>query len=649
MSLSPHAVELLAPAGTWQALEAVIAAGCNAVYLGGKRFNMRMHRSDYNFTDTQLEAAVHYAHKHGVKIYITVNNLLTEQELTPMKDYLSFLATIQPDGLLVQDLALLMLVRQLHLDIPLHASVMMNTHNVEMIKFLQSYGVTRIVAGREMTLAQLARIKDATGIELEYFTHGDMCISHSGQCLHSGIVFGQSANRGRCLKPCRWPYDLVDTTTGQKVTTDPGPYKLAVKDMCLYQHLPELIQAGVVSFKIEGRMRTPDFLSRIIRVYRRAIDRYVNDPTGYHVDAEDWQELYENRVRDYSTCYALGHPGHTVVEYSGKREPRFFSQAVVEAGLDVPIPGPLAVPSAGTDLKLTVRVADLDGLVAACRAGADTVYIGGEAFRPHQPWSFQDMAQAMRIAKQYHSQVVVTTPRITMERELGELSHLFPRLSLLQPAAVMVSNTGTLRLAENLTELPIYADFSFNTANHLAAALLAQHRVQQITLSLELPYRDIAAWAGATTMPLEMIVHGPLEAMVLEHCVPAAVTNRDCEDGLCRHDCPASHYALLDSAGGYHQVAADQYCRNHLLLTHDLCLFTLLGALAGAGITRFRIEGQHYPPATVAAVTSAYRRELDAIRSAGPAYRCDPARLADLRHHAPRPLGIGVMRYRQLR
>lgn len=648
MYLSRQSVELLAPVGTWRTLEAVIAAGCDAVYLGGKHFNMRMHRSDYNFSDTQLAAAVQYAHDHGVKIYITVNNLLTERELAPIRDYLSMLDELKPDGLIVQDLAVLALVRQMHLSLPLHASVMMNTHNTEMVKFLQSYGVTRVVAGREMTLEQLSRIKDATGIELEYFIHGDMCMSHSGQCLHSGIVFGQSANRGRCLKPCRWPYQLINADSGKAVNPDPGPYKLAVKDMCLFQHLPELIQAGVISFKVEGRMRTPDFLSRIIRTYRQAIDRYVSDPTGYQPDPAAWRELYENRARDFSTCYALGHPGYTLVGYSGEREPRFFSQAVKEAGLEVPVPGPLAAPGVKEPLRLTVRVADLDGVIAACQGGADTVYVGGDTFRPHRPWTLADIAQAVHTARRYGCHIVVATPRITMARELGELAETLPKLSDLQPAGVMVSNVGSLRLAETSTDLPLYADFSLNAANHLAGALLSQHRVAQITASLELPYHDAAAWAATTTVPLEIVVHGPLESMVLEHCVAAAVLHQGQADGLCRTACPVSRYALQDSAGAVHRLVADQYCRNHILFSRDLCLLSLVGSLAGAGFTRFRIEGQHYQPHTVAAVTAAYRRELDALQSDGAAYRFDPDRLTELAAHAPRPLGIGVMRYRCL-
>lgn len=215
MLLTRKSVELLAPVGNWEVLEAAVKAGADAVYLGGKHFNMRMHRTDTNFDNEMLKKAIDYAHQHDVHLYITINNLLSDQEIAPMREYLQYLETIQPDALLVQDLAVLELVKELGITIPLHTSVMMNTHNEHAINKLKEYGITRIVVGREMTLSELSLFKERTGIEVEYFMHGDMCISESGQCIHSGVVFGQSGNRGRCLKPCRWAYKLIDENTGE--------------------------------------------------------------------------------------------------------------------------------------------------------------------------------------------------------------------------------------------------------------------------------------------------------------------------------------------------------------------------------------------------------------------------------------------------
>ena len=234
MLLNRKSVELLAPAGTWEALEAAVKAGADAVYLGGKHFNMRMHEGDFNFDDEALKRAVDYAHAHDVRLYITLNNLISDEEIPALREYLAYLEKIRPDAILVQDFAVLELVHEMGLTIPLHTSVMMNTHNENAIERLKEYGITRIVVGREMTLSELSLFCERTGIEVEYFMHGDMCMSESGQCIHSGVLFGQSGNRGRCLKPCRWPYQLIDDETGEVLDKESeGPYKLALKDMCM--------------------------------------------------------------------------------------------------------------------------------------------------------------------------------------------------------------------------------------------------------------------------------------------------------------------------------------------------------------------------------------------------------------------------------
>lgn len=651
MQLSRQSVELLAPVGTWDVLEAAIAAGADAVYLGGKRFNMRLHRTDTNFDDQKLIKAITYARSHNVRLYVTVNNLISEQEIPGVRDYLKFLNEIQPDALIVQDLAILKLAHELKLTVPLHASVMMNTHNEHAIRSLMDYGITRVVTNRELTLSQLSLLKERTGIELEYFIHGDMCIAQSGQCFHSGIVFGQSSNRGRCLKPCRWPYQLVDTVTGQAVTAnDPGLYKLAIKDMCMYTALPQLIQSGVCSFKIEGRMRTADFISRIVKIYRKAIDRYIADPTGYTFDAADWQELFDYRSRDFSTCYALGNPGASSIGYSGEREPRFFSQAVKETGINIPALLPNDENTASESLsleqrpKLAVRVADLDALTSALANGADIAYIGGEAFAPNKPWSLQDIATAVKMAENYQAQVIVTTPRITMERECGELEQLFAGLETCKPHGLMVSNIGMLRLAKQTSSLPIQTDFSCNVFNHLATAWLKDNGATKATISLEATLGQIAELAKHSQLPLEMIIHGAIEAMVLDHCVPSAILAKTAPHP-CHHLCSGQQFSLLDSAGERHDIKIDQYCRNHILFAKDLCLLPHLYALMKTGIRYYRIEGQHYTPELVGLITATYRAELDNLAS-GNDYVFDKTLIETIAAKSPRQLGIGAFRYR---
>ena len=186
MLLDKKSVELLAPAGNWDTLVAAIDAGADAVYLGGKHFNMRMLKSDANFDNEMLKKAVDYAHTHGVMLYITINNLISDEEIPELEEYLTYLNEIQPDAILIQDLATAQLVKKLGLNLTMHASIMMNSHNNAAIKKLKEYGIRRVVVSREMSLKELSELKAVdSDFELEYFIHGDMCISESGQCIHS--------------------------------------------------------------------------------------------------------------------------------------------------------------------------------------------------------------------------------------------------------------------------------------------------------------------------------------------------------------------------------------------------------------------------------------------------------------------------------
>ncbi|MCC5464860.1 peptidase U32 family protein [Pelosinus baikalensis] len=645
MLLTRDSVELLAPVGTWDVLEAAIEAGANAVYLGGKRFNMRMFKTTANFDDATLGKAIEYAHLHNVALHVTVNNLISDRELDNMRSYLKLLDELKPDALIVQDLSILQLAREMNLSVPLHASIMMNTHNEHAIRALQGYGISRVVVNREMSLSQLSLLKERTGIEVEYFIHGDMCISHSGQCVQSGVVFGHSSNRGRCLKPCRWPYQLVDAATGLPIDDQaPGPYKLAMKDMCLYMKLPELIQAGVSSFKIEGRMRTADFVSGIVKTYRKAIDCYIADPMGYTPDLQDWENLQNTRSRDFSTCYALGNPGATAIGYSGKREPRFFSQAVREADMATlakrSLPNPTNKPF---DPALSVHVADLASLIAACQNGANTIYIGGEVAKPGIPWTLQTMVQAVEKAGKYDAKVIITTPRITMERECGELEQFFSSLAKINPHGLMVGNLGALTLAQQHSTLPLQAEFSFNVFNHVTAQLLKNNNVKKATISLEATYEQIMQLVENSPLPLEFIVHGSLPAMITDHSIPEAVlTNQYQSDYDPALD--TTRYALLDTAGQQHPIMVDQYGRSNLLFAKDLCLLPHLHSLRT--VQNYRIEGQYYTPELVGLVTKIYREELDKIAAEQSTYHFDGSQLEKIAAASPRELGIGTFRYR---
>lgn len=644
MILNRKSVELLAPAGNWDALVAAVEAGADAVYLGGKHFNMRMHRNkDTNFDDEMLKKAIEYAHSHGVHLYITLNNLISVEEVEPLKKYLLYLDEIRPDAILVQDFAVLELAKELGIDIPLHTSVMMNTHNEHAIKMLKEYGITRIVVGREMTLSELSLFKERTGLEIEYFMHGDMCIAESGQCIHSGVLFGQSGNRGRCLKPCRWPYKLVNEDTGEVLDKDDNQgYKLALKDMCMYRNIPELIQAGVFSFKIEGRMRTADFVRRIVSTYRRAIDAYIADPMGYSINEEDWQDLYDNRARDFTTTFALGRPDAKDIGFDGTREPRFFSNAVEEPGFQDDIlkeEAPIAKenPSHRT---LAVQVADLASAEAACRNGADVIYLAGEVFKPKRPWTMADISKAVELGHSCNARVVISTPRTTMRRECGELEQFFKAVEAFHPDGIMVSNLGSLKLAKECTSLPVQADFSFNLFNHMAASFLKKNGVIMAAASFELAYGQLRELVEKSPLPIEVVVHGSYESMICDHNF---VSMQVPYNHLQNPELMEKHYALKDAAGGLHSLRMDQFGRTHIMFTKDLCYYPYLDKFNG--VASLRIEAKDYEPELVGELVGAYRRALDKL-SAGEKFM-DAAAFEIMQHNGPRQLGVGVYRFRQ--
>ncbi len=644
MLLTRKSVELLAPAGTWDALAAGIEAGADAVYLGGKHFNMRMHEGDFNFDDAMLEKAVGFAHAHDVRLYITLNNLISNEEIPALRSYLSYLNEIHPDALLVQDFAVLELVHEMGLSIPIHTSVMMNTHNEHAIKMLKKYGITRIVVGREMTLSELSLFRERTGIEVEYFMHGDMCFSESGQCLHSGVLFGQSGNRGRCLKPCRWAYRLIDETTGDVLDESSlGPYKMALKDMCMYRAIPQLIQAGVFSFKIEGRMRPAPFIRRIVSTYRKAIDAYIADPNGYATDEAGWRSLYENRARDFTTTFAFGATDKKDIGFTGEREPRFFSKAVKEAGFQDDIlkqERGIDADTAAPHRRLSVRVATPNAARAAIEAGADAVYVGGEAFRPLRPWTLRDYEDMLAFAKG-KAKVIINTPRTTMRRECGELEQFFTALKAMKPDGLLVSNLGSLKLAMDIVGLPIQADTSFNIFNHLAAKFLHENGLSMACTSYELSFEQLREIVESTDMPLEVVVHGSYESMICDHDIPGmslpSFNELDNPEVLDRR------YALRDEADEIHSIRIDQYGRNHIYFAKDLCLYPYLDKFNG--FASYRIEAQDYEPALVFAVTALYRDRLDRL-SRDDAEQ-DMKMLAAVQRKSPRAWGIGTYRFRQ--
>ncbi len=257
--------ELLAPAGNKESFMAVLRAGADAVYLAGNKYGARAYAD--NFSEEELCTCIRYAHIHNKRVYLTVNTLVTDAELDELYDFLSPMYEVGLDGVIVQDLGVISYIRKQFPDMEVHASTQINTTGLEGIDFLKNMGVCRVVPARELSLKEISSIKSSTDIELECFIHGAICYCYSGQCLFSSVIGSRSGNRGRCAQPCRLPY----TCNGKN-----DIYPLSLKDMCTIDYLPKLIEAGIDSFKIEGRMKKPEYAAGVTALYRKYIDMYFS-------------------------------------------------------------------------------------------------------------------------------------------------------------------------------------------------------------------------------------------------------------------------------------------------------------------------------------------------------------------------------------
>ncbi len=283
--------EILAPAGSFKCMVAAFNAGADAVYLGGSMFGARAYAD--NFHTEELIQAINYAHLRGKKLYLTVNTLIKEQELN---DYLmSFLTPLYEAGLdavIVQDLGVLSFIHKTFPTLHIHASTQMTVTGVAFAKELKRLGVTRIVVARELSLSEISSIYEATGLEIEAFVHGALCYSYSGQCLFSSLIGGRSGNRGRCAQPCRMIYDLYDSNTEKKLNIKDDKYLLSPKDLCTLDILPKVINAGVYSLKIEGRMKKPEYVAGVVSTYRKYVN-YILSESNYKINVDDIEKLKE--------------------------------------------------------------------------------------------------------------------------------------------------------------------------------------------------------------------------------------------------------------------------------------------------------------------------------------------------------------------
>lgn len=313
--------ELLAPAGNLEKLKTAIHYGADAVYLGKTALSLRAMTKGFE-NDSEIEEAVSFAHKNNVKVYVTINIFPHNADIDNIKKHLAVLSEIQPDAIILSDPGVFLLAKETARDIPIHISTQANVTNFEAIRFWESLGAKRVNLAREVSLEEIKFIRQKTQIELEVFVHGGICISYSGRCYISAFLTGRSANKGECTHSCRWNYSLMEETRpGQffpVFENERGSHLMNSKDLCLVEYLPDLISAGIDSFKIEGRMKGINYVAGVVHTYRKAIDAFCN---GDKFEKDVYKkELMVFSSRGYTTGMLLGQQGKDGYNLTGRQD-----------------------------------------------------------------------------------------------------------------------------------------------------------------------------------------------------------------------------------------------------------------------------------------------------------------------------------------
>lgn len=335
--------ELLIPAGSLDVLKTAVVYGADAVYIGGEVFGLRA--KAHNFSKEEMKEGIAFAHEHGVKVYVTVNILAHNQDLEGAKEYLGELGELGPDGLIIADPGIFMLAKEICPQIERHISTQANNTNYETFLFWYKLGAKRVVTARELSLEEIRQIREhiPEDMEIETFVHGAMCISYSGRCLLSNYLVGRDANRGACTHPCRWKYSIVEETRpGEYMPVfenERGTYIFNSKDLCMIDHMDDLLHVGVDSLKIEGRMKTALYVATVARTYRKAIDDYFESPEKYRKNLSWYQEQISNcTYRQFTTGFFYGKPDENAQIYDNNtyvKEYTYlgFVESVTEDGM----------------------------------------------------------------------------------------------------------------------------------------------------------------------------------------------------------------------------------------------------------------------------------------------------------------------------
>ncbi len=329
-------IELLAPAGDLEKLKFAVDYGADAVYLGGKAYGLRAYAG--NFSREDIRAGIDYAHSHHKKLYVTVNIIAHNNDLEGLPDFLRDLRRLGVDALIVSDPGIISICKDIVPDMELHLSTQANCTNWRAAKFWKEQGIRRIILARELSVKEIEQmIVKVPGIDFETFVHGSMCLSYSGRCWLSNYIVHRDANRGACAHPCRWRYYLVEAERPGEYfpvfEDEEGTKVMSSKDLSMIRYIPDLLNAGLRKFKIEGRMKSIHYVATVVRAYRKALDAYVADPKNYKISDEWEKELLKTSTRPFTTGFYFNVPGKEDQEYHGGFKDETLKNSYVFVGV----------------------------------------------------------------------------------------------------------------------------------------------------------------------------------------------------------------------------------------------------------------------------------------------------------------------------
>lgn len=471
--------ELLSPAGSPEALRAAVAGGADAVYIGGSAFNARINAT--NFTIEQIKEAADYCHKRGVRLHVTVNILILDREMKDALEYIKQLYLAGVDALICADMGLAKEVHRIFPDFEIHGSTQMSGHNLEAAKLMADMGFARMVTAREMSREDIAYLCKTSPIDIEIFIHGAICVSHSGQCLMSSLIGGRSGNRGLCAQPCRMQYN--------------GSYPLSIKDMCLAEHIPEIIDMGVRSLKIEGRMKSPDYVYGVTRIYRRLLDEKRGATPA---EIKELEALFSRS--GFTDGYYVGKISKAM---NGIRSEADKAATYRSAKKQTEAPTKPEIEPYNRSAPEEIELSDYTKEKAKKCLSAR--FYDANSIPKEHPFDIVYLPLESYDPKRANG---VLLPPVIYDRDKENVTN---KVKALNPEHIMLTNIGQLDIARQ-SGAHIHGDFRLNAFNARSAAALIEMGIEDVILSPELTLaqiRDIITQKS-------VIIYGAQPLMLLE-------------------------------------------------------------------------------------------------------------------------------------